>query len=236
MKKFAMHCHTKGRSPCAMISPEDVAKCHKAVGYDGIVVTDHFIGFLFQDYYTQQTTAQKIEHFLDGYREVKYYGEKLGMTVLLGMELNPQEYNHEGVLCPIVELLTYGLTEDFVRTHPDLYALPHSEIYRLAEENNLLLIQSHPFRSYTERADPRYLHGIEVFNAHTGQQSNNDLAAQLAASHPEWILTAGDDCHDTNSCGNAGMLFPDDTDCNEKLVAYLRAGKGIVVTDWQAQK
>lgn len=224
MKKFLMHCHTDGRSPCGQNKPDELIRVAKEHGYRGVVVTDHFMEHLFNEYYTEATHEEKLERFLAGYRSVRAEGEKEGITVLLGMELNPSEYNRPDLVgYPVVELLTYGLTEEFLYRHPHIYSYPHSEIFRLANENGFLLIQSHPFRTPTHLGDTRYLHGIEVYNAHPYVDSHNELAQAEAKEHPDWVLTAGDDFHRYDMCGNAGLYLPDWVDSNEALVRALKA-------------
>ena len=47
--KIGLHCHTAGRSPCACVQPERIAELYRQAGFDGLMVTDHYISYLFED-------------------------------------------------------------------------------------------------------------------------------------------------------------------------------------------
>ena len=42
--KIETHMHTSQGSACAVSTGEEMARAHKAAGYDAIIITDHFFG------------------------------------------------------------------------------------------------------------------------------------------------------------------------------------------------
>ena len=179
------------------------------------------------------SVAERVEFFLDAYRQAKARGEEIGLRVFLGMELNLERYNVlTDVIYPVYEFLVFGLTEAFLREHPYLYELSQREAYELFEANGMLMVQTHPFRERTRLADVNYMHGIETNNGHPGHESRNEFAQEIAAQNPRLIRTAGDDYHEPGRHGYAGMYFPDDTQSMDDMVRHLKAGEyEIFVTD-----
>ena len=233
MLKFNTHAHSVGRSGCGKVEAARVAETYREAGYDGLVLTNHYMKWVLENYYPPMSVDERVEFFLDAYRQAKARGEEIGLSVFLGMELNLERYNVlTDVIYPVYEFLVFGLTEDFLRAHPFLYELSQREAYELFDQNGMLMVQTHPFRERTRLADVGYLHGIEVYNGHPGHESHNEFAREVAKNHPQLIRTAGDDYHEPGRHGYAGMYFPDDTRSMDAMVRHLKAGEyEIFVTD-----
>lgn len=221
-----MHVHTKGRSPCAKVEAERVVKLYKEKGYSGIVITDHYMPWLFE-LNNCKTDSEKVEFFLKGYREVKEWGDKLGLKVFLGMELNLSAYNVEKTH-PLMEFLIYGLTEEFLYKHPKMYELTLEELFELTSKNNMLSIQAHPFRARSAYADPKLIHGVEVFNGNQRHNSFDSLALEFAEKN-NLLKIVSDDFHEEEDLALGCMLFPDDTGTIEKVVEYIKSGKAQIL-------
>lgn len=225
MLKFSMHVHTKGRSPCAQVEPQRIVELYKAKNYGGIVVTDHYVPWIFEQN-NCKTDLEKVEFFLKGYRETKKWGDKLKLKVFLGMELNLTAYNTIETH-PAVEFLIYGLSEEFVYEHPRMYDLSAEELFKLTSKNNMLMTQAHPFRAKSKCSDPEFMHGVEVFNGNQRHNSFNSLAYTFADKN-KLIKVVSDDFHEEEDLEKGAMLFPDDTDTIKKLVEYIKAGKSEI--------
>ena len=101
------HLHTSQGSACAHSTGAEMARAHKAAGYDTIIITDHFFGgntAVPRDL----PWAQRIELFCAGYEQAKQEGDKIGLTVLFGWE-----WAWHGT-----EFLTYGLDKAYLLAHP----------------------------------------------------------------------------------------------------------------------
>lgn len=199
MKSFLyeMHAHTSESSSCAHQCARDVVEHYKAIGYDGIVFTDHMSTYK-MNRKGLKTVEEKAEYFLAGYREAKKY-ETEDFNVLLGMEMCFTEF--EG------DFLIYGLTEELLyEYHWDCFK--NLEEFRpVAEKHGLLVFQAHPFRFDMAIQDPELLDGMEVYNGNPNHDSNNDIAS-LWANKYGLRRVSGTDYHgDTGTGPSGGLLF-----------------------------
>lgn len=226
--RIGIHCHTAGRSPCAQVQPERIAELYSQAGFDGLVVTDHFISYLFEEYYPKGSEESMIEFWLEGYHRVKAAGERLGLQVMLGMELNLSVYNEPGIGYPVFEFLCLGLWEDFVREHPHLYSLRQAKCFELLDSHGILMCQTHPFRGKTRPASPQFLHGAEIFNANVRHQSHNALAERWVQEFGLLPL-AGDDFHQEGDEGRAWIETNRPVKTSPELAEEIRSGRYSLV-------
>ena len=126
-------------------------RLYKSNGYDGIVVTDHFLN--------GNTTVNRglpwekqIEEFFRGYEQVEKEGRKEGLKVFFGLE-----YSYLGT-----DFLTYGLTQKWLKAHTDLLDLSVKEYLARMREEGALTVQAHPYRE----AD--YIDHIRLFPSDVG--------------------------------------------------------------------
>lgn len=199
MFKVDTHVHTKEVSRCGTIDAKTIVNTYKKLGYDGIVITDHFNFYTFKRL-GGETWREKAEEFLSGYRAARAEGEKIGLEVYLGMEIKTMENDNE--------FLLHGFDESFIFENENLFLKPIAEIKKIADENGLVLIQAHPFRVMCHAVEPQFVHGIEVFNGHFGHNSSNHMAQKLCEQRGG-IATSGSDCHDLCAAGNGGIIFPE---------------------------
>ncbi len=212
--KFELHCHTSETSPCSGITAKELVELYKKAGYDGMVITDHLIADI-QGKKGSVEWNDAVNRFLKGWRAAKAEGEKLGLPVFLGAEIRfPKSLN---------DYLVMGLTEKLLEENEWLYELDLPQFYRFADKNGLLVIQAHPFREMCSRADPKYLHGAEVYNGHAGHNSHNDLALAFAEENG-LIPTAGSDCHYIGAVGTACVCFDKMPETTKDIVECLKSG------------
>ena len=69
--KLEMHLHTKGNSPCGHTPPSEIIKVYKEAGYDGIVCTNHFNRYLYENYLEGKNAAEKFELIAKAMEKVK---------------------------------------------------------------------------------------------------------------------------------------------------------------------
>ena len=224
MKRIATHVHTAPLSGCAQVPAREVPALYRQKGYDAIVVTNHYMDHVFEHYYGIAGSEAQLEHFLSGYRQAREEGERIGLAVWLGAELNPRRYNRPERVYPVREFLIYGLTEEFVLGHPRWYDDSQEEIFAACEREGFVMVQSHPFRLPTEPGDPAFVHGVEVLNCNPRHESRNELAAAWAQRYG-LLKTAGDDFHEYGDEGRAAVLAPDDIETYADFVRALREGR-----------
>ncbi len=198
MYKFEMHIHTSECDPYALVNGAGIAKQYCKIGYQGIIITDHYTKGYFNRFAKELESRDHnilTKRFLKGYYSAKKEGEKLGLTVLCGAEvaLN-NNANH---------YLIYGLEEEDFYNLPLLYEPTNlDELIKILPEK-ALIVQAHPFRNNMTVCDPEKLFGYEVFNNGT-KPIRNQLAKTLA-EHYNKPMTSGSDCHSIEATGKGGI-------------------------------
>lgn len=184
---YETHMHTSEGSGCGRSTAAEQVHAYKNRGYQGIIVTDHFInGNSSCPKNNKMQWKRKMEYVISGYFAAKAEGDRIGLDVFLGWE-----YTIRGS-----DFLTYGLDFDFLLAHPGLGRLEISEYSTLVRENGGFLAQAHPYRDrlYIENklpAEPQYLDAVEVYNASDDSSSNNKALA-YAKKHDLPFLAGGD--------------------------------------------
>lgn len=184
--KYETHTHTSLVSKCSRITPEDLVRYYKHLGYSGIFITDHFLN--------GNTTVSKelswqdqIHMFCDGYEKALNEGRSIGIDVFFGLE-----YSYRGS-----DFLTYGLDRQWLLDHPDLLSLNLGEYCDLVRAEGGIIVHAHPFREdfYIDmiRLLPRKTDAVEVFNAGRTDFENN--CARQYADMYQLKLFAGTDTH-----------------------------------------
>ena len=123
-----MHAHDCEVSPCAVIKAKELVDGYKEAGYDGIVITNHFDKGIMHLW--GETTEEHYQTYLRGYELAKEEGERVGLRVILGMEIRLE--------CGPEDYLVYGVTKDFIREHMDICGCNLQELYEICEENGPL--------------------------------------------------------------------------------------------------
>ncbi len=73
-------------SSCAKVNSQTLVQMYKEAGYAGVVITDHY----FKDYFDAidvRHWEDKVSKFLTGYKLAKEEGDRIGLRVILGMEI-----------------------------------------------------------------------------------------------------------------------------------------------------
>lgn len=222
MFKIDTHVHTAEVSICGNISAKELVREYKKAGYSGIIITDHFDQRKFFAQFEEKNWEEKINLFLEGYNLAKKEGDKVGLSVYLGMELRTPENNNE--------YLVYGVTPEFLLKYENLQLKPLSEVKKIVDENSLLIIQAHPYREMCIPAPKEFLHGVEVFNGHFWHNSHNDSAEKLHLQNGG-IKTSGGDTHDYCDIGNAGVIFKEKPE--DIVKAFKEGNYELIKTDEQ---
>ena len=217
MYKYDTHIHTSETSSCGKIDGASIARMYKSVGYDGLVITDHYTSDYFR-YLHQKTWEEKIDTFLEGYRSAFNEGQKIGLNVILGIELQFEEnYN---------DYLIYGITEEFLKENKELYKYTLKEFWELTRNKSILIYQAHPFRSWVTPANPSYLDGVEVFNGSPRFNSQNQLALAFA-KYSNLMMISGSDFHEIGDLATGGILTYEAPTTSKEFVQLL-INDGIV--------
>ena len=207
--RYETHCHTSETSKCGSSSGAEMARYFYELGYAGIFVTDHF--------FNGNTTVspelpweQRVEEFCVGYENAKKEGDRLGIDVFFGWE-----YSYGWC-----HLLTYNLTKEWLRKHPDLLEWSVTTYLDRVREDGGFVVHAHPFREGVEVVTllPNKVDAIETPNA-----SRSDAFNGYGKTYAEMMglpMTAGSDIHKVDSSRLCGVALAEKLTCSED---YARA-------------
>ena len=189
---YETHMHTQEGSGCGRSTGEQQARAYKKRGYQGIIVTDHFInGYSTCPKYSNISWEEKMDYVVSGYKAAKAEGDRIGLDVFLGWEFTIRGS----------DFLTYGLDYDFLMANPDLHKLDVPEYSEIVRESGGFLAQAHPYRDqpyieYRLPVEPEYMDAVEIYNA-SDTNKTNEKARAFAKKH-DLPVQAGSDAHGVN--------------------------------------
>lgn len=215
--KYDTHVHTSETSPCGRISAKELVNLYKNNGYDGVVITDHYFNGFFESL-GDMSWNDKVDKYLIGYNNALVEGKNIGLNVILGMELRFIEN--------LNDYLVYGIDEEFLKEHKELYSLNLSQFRELTNNKGILIYQAHPFRPYLVPADPQLLDGVEVFNGNCRQNSNNHKALDYAKKNNLKMLS-GSDFHEYEDFARGGIIVSELVTSSKDFVRILVEDKVI---------
>lgn len=157
---------------------------------------------------------------MEGYRHVKAIGEKVGLKVYYGAEV--QFYENKN------DYLVYGFSDQLLADPKTVCSMGIAAFSKLAKEDGALLIQAHPFRRHSVPVAPHLIDGVEAVNRHDCHQNHNDLAIEYAHRY-ELLMTGGSDCHVPEDVGKGGIYadyLPEDS---AELAKLLRSGRFTIL-------
>ncbi len=217
MYKTELHAHTSETSNCGEVSAAGLVEAYIKNGYSTVVITDHLSTHTYFKYdYDSMSWDEKIDVFVRGYKAA-VEAAKGRLNVLFGMELrfdssySPNDY------------LVFGIDESFLRNNKELIDMNIKSFSKLAHENGLLVFQAHPFRTDMAIVNPKYLDGIEVYNACVRHNSNNDIALAWAEKY-KLRQSSGSDFHKPGDEAHAGIITETEIKSNEDLIKVLLSG------------
>ncbi len=227
MFKYELHSHTSECDRDAHLSAKELVHLYKDAGYDGMVITDHYIERFYTLWFPEEvkglTHEQQVTRWLKGFRTAKEEGEKIGFTVLPGAEVRFDNYPND--------YLIYGLHEDFFYTVPRLNELKNADELLALMPENVCVVHAHPFRDDMAVETPhKGLFGMEVFNGGT-EKFRNGLAKQYAEYY-KLAPTSGSDIHDMTRLAKGGIITECQIKTPEDLVSVLRSGKYSLVENY----
>ena len=88
MYKYETHCHTSPVSRCADASAEETVLFYRALGYDGVFITNHFLDGNINPEARALPYEAQIDYYFRDYEEALRVGERVGIRVFPGVELS----------------------------------------------------------------------------------------------------------------------------------------------------
>ncbi len=210
---FDTHVHTKESSSCGRVAAADIVARYKALGYDGIIITDHVHASQFGKH--GSTYEEQAAKYLEGYKAAKAFEDE-NFHVIQGMEIRFLENDNDYLL--------YGFDEDFIFSDDFAHYETLEDFRPVVEKNGLILFQAHPFRCNMTVIDQSLLDGVEVYNGHGDHNSSNDIAYKWAQKYSHRMLS-GSDFHGNDTMEPGGVYFEEYVKNSKDVAEALRAGK-----------
>lgn len=191
------HCHTK-YSYDNWLEPLALIRRAKALGLDGIVITEH---------YSYEASAP-----------VEAIAQDEGLLLLRGVEI-ATDRGH---------LLAYGVEDDAWNIWGRDHWLPMEEVIERLQKLGAICVPAHPFREVgvcclLERLlDVVGLDAVETHNGNN-QDTDNDLAIH-AATHMVLPGLGGSDCHKVPAVGRCATEFFQPVSNMADFIGAVRAG------------
>lgn len=218
MRKYLYdtHTHTSEVSACATATGASQARIYKRLGYDGIVVTNHF--------YHGNTTVPRdlpwkewVNRFCIGYENTKAEGDKLGLSVFFGWE-----ESFEGN-----DILVYGMDKQWLLEHPQVIYWGVEDLYKHIKEDGGYVVHAHPFReaNYIKkiRLFPKDVDAVEIINS-SHKNLKFDKRAQAYAANYKLPITAGSDSHHVKDI-RGGILLNKKLDNIQDFIKTMKSGE-----------
>lgn len=220
MYQLELHFHTDESSRCGKVPAAEGVRMYRQQGYDGLVVTDHFSKTACVDPeeigWGPEVWEEVCEKFLRGYQEAYKAAQGTFFQVYLGMEIRfPHDEN---------DFLVYGFDKEFLRRHPWIYMKELPDLYEIAKEEGLTIVQAHPFRKKCFPGNTGCLHGVEIYNGNPRHDSHNELAEQLAAE-TGLVGTVGSDFHQPQDLAACSIEMESLPETEQDLARKLRDGQ-----------
>lgn len=219
--KTELHAHTSEVSRCAQICGEELVNLYEKAGYSTVVITDHMSKRTFP-VVKKWKWNEYVNDYLIGYNAAKKAAQGR-LNIILGMEISFYENDND--------YLVYGVDEKFLRRHPNMLEMGIRKFSDIAKRSGLLVVQAHPFRDHMTVIKPGIVEGIEVFNAHPGHDSRNDIARMWAEKYGYKIKTSGSDFHEIHHGARGGIITDFEIKDNEALFRALRGERKLITTD-----
>ena len=211
---YETHMHTAQGSACSDTPGRDYIQRYIDMGYDGIIITDHFFrGNCRVE--RELPWPEFVKRYCSGYEEALDEGLRRGLKVFFGWE-----ETYEGD-----DYLVYGLDKQWLLEHPEVTRWSRAEQFEQVHRYGGCVVQAHPFRAawYISQIHlaPRLADAVEGYNC--GNKPDWNLLGLRYARLSGLPVTAGSDNHHADKmCREnlAGVAFDSPL---ESIHDYVRA-------------
>jgi hypothetical protein len=225
---YETHLHTCLGSACGVSRGYEYIQVYKDLGFQGIIVTDHF--------YRGNCAVSRslpwsrwVAEYCRGYEEARNEGERRGLDVFFGWE---ETFDGD-------DYLVYGLDRDWLLEHPECRFWTRKQQFEAVDQAGGCVVQAHPFRQhyYISRIilSPWFVHGIEAANGGNSEDSY-DVLALAYARRRNLPVTAGTDIHEAHGAVPGavfGVYLPEKIGSIAGYVQAVRTGTiaGLLVRE-----
>ncbi len=189
--KYETHLHSHPVSRCAKATLKDSLALYKKMGYDGVFLTNHFIGGNFSGEHLS-SAEEKIDFYCQEYLGGLKLARELNIKLFFGVEMS---FNFH------TDFLIYGLSPEWYYEHPEIIDMPYPQRLEYLKMNGAFIVHAHPFRSpYSPNSPalpislfPHHVDAVETKNSCNSKEL--DDMARLYAKHYKLPQFAGSDNH-----------------------------------------
>lgn len=217
MYRYETHLHTREGSACSSAPADEMARAHKAAGYDGIFVTNHFFNGN-PSVPADLPWEERVCRYCEGYEIAKKTGDEIGLKVFFGIEWCV--YN--------ADMLIYGIDKDWIKANEQL--LMHTDERKLFSELHKIgafIVHAHPFRydPYIHHITlyPKDVDAVETINASHRDPMYNQRAA-LYADMYGLPKTGGSDSHHLDKLFGGGICVPEEINSPADYLRQIQNG------------
>jgi len=215
MFKTETHLHTAEVSSCSKIKAREMIRKYHEAGYSTVFVSDHFQTNSI-DYLGDIPWSDKMTVFLSGYYKAKYEGDRIGINVLPAAEFNFSDSSNH--------YLVYGITKEFLDKYPEIHKLTVKEFSMIAKENNLFVVQAHPYRDGKCSPTIEYIDAVEVYNSNPRHEDHSDLSEKFAEEF-NVPVSSGSDAHREEDIALGGIITEAEIKTVEDFITSVKERK-----------
>lgn len=202
--RIELHAHTNPASKCSEIPPEELIETYTQKGYDAVVITNHFVSYMFNGL----TKEAALDKYLSDFERAKFAAENCNIRVLLGAEIRFDENSND--------YLIFGVDREVLSKGFDYFDKGLKAFRTEVPLDKSVFVQAHPHRDGMEEVNPALLDGYEIFNMHPGHNSRVAISTCHSKNAGTKIFTVGSDYHHRNR-GHEGVsalrtsILPEDS-------------------------
>ena len=213
--KTDIHCHTKEGSYCASEDAESTIERYIEAGYSTIVITNHFSPFD----YVKNGYHNFVDWHFDAYEKALEVARGR-INVLSGSEIKIHQFRND-------DFLAIGATREIMHSMDNFFNMSLSDIKKVLNDNNCLLIKAHPMRYGQTMFSPDEVDGYEIYNSNTYWARVNHVAKLWvdAVGCYNKAIVAGNDHHNRSDILRAGILTDVEIKTNDQLVEILKSNQ-----------
>lgn len=196
---YETHVHTSETSKCGHMTAAEDVRLYRALGYTGMVVTDHLHNVYISQLDCRENWPEVVRRYMAGYRAAKAAAEGADFDVIFGAEIRFPENDNDYLL--------YGIDEQFLLDNPYLCDMDHQSFFDKFG-SRIFIVHAHPYRGDHPQVFAACYHGVEVINCNPRHDSHNARALALTRWNPTLLRFSGSDCHQPGDEGRGGIYLP----------------------------
>jgi len=222
MYKTETHLHTKEVSRCGKLYADEMVSMYKDAGYDTLFVTDHLSESFFERQEEGMSKDEMADAFCLGYNNAKEIGDRSGITVIFGAELQMNEGKK-------AHFLLYGIDRDFIIWIQDKFDRSTKEIFEYLDGRGVFVVQAHPYRDDKSTPIDGCAHALEAHNPNPRHTNYDEQVYEYAALHG-LPVTGGSDAHRPEDVAGSGVLSEKKITSAKEYGELIKNGKYEIIS------